>query len=63
LGQERKWLEHCGRGSTDKLANERCAKANRAATVGVGNQITLVCTPFISDALGGTSAREAAISD
>jgi len=39
------------------------AKANRAATVGVGNQITLVCTPFISDALGGTSAREAAISD
>src|ERR1035438_3288129 len=31
--------------------------------VGVGNQITLVCTPFISDALGGTSAREAAISD
>jgi len=31
--------------------------------IGARNQITLVCTPFISDALGGTSAREAAISD
>jgi hypothetical protein len=34
LGQERKWLEHCGRGSTDKLANERRANANRGAIVG-----------------------------